>query len=257
MPIPFQEVCMTIKEIAELCGVSGETVRRWIHSIADPTQNVEGDPGQNAQGLSDDPAKNWQGLAEKLAEAEKSGKDPADFTLEETLAIIGEGGGNKALASLLADNAVTKNALTIQNVAMAKLGEQLEMLKSLPEQFEKFKGYAVEAYKKLEARVDGAYKEVLDNAVENAAAEVKEYLIAEHKPSAHEAQLGELKRYLSLTITATGDKRDKIDLFRLYGSYEAKVANPLPKDAFALYVGILYPEIKFKGGIFYSCRLDY
>jgi hypothetical protein len=85
---------MTIKEIAELCGVSGETVRRWIHSIADPTQNVEGNLLQNAQGL-----------AEKLEQAEKSGKAPANFTLEETLAIIRDGGGNKTLASLLEDNA--------------------------------------------------------------------------------------------------------------------------------------------------------
>jgi hypothetical protein len=84
---------MTIKEIAELCGVGRRTVERWAHKIAD-------DPGQNDQGLTI-----------KLKEAEKSGKDPADFTLEETLAIIGEGGGNKTLAALLAENAKNKNAL--------------------------------------------------------------------------------------------------------------------------------------------------
>jgi hypothetical protein len=39
---------------------------------------------------------------------------PADFTLEETLAIIGEGGGNKALASLLAEDARNKDALEIR-----------------------------------------------------------------------------------------------------------------------------------------------
>jgi transcriptional regulator with XRE-family HTH domain len=86
---------MTIKKIAELCGVDRRTVERWAHKVSD-------DPGQNAQGL-----------AEKLKEAEKSGKDPADFTLDETLAIIGEGGGNKPLASLLAENARNKDALAV------------------------------------------------------------------------------------------------------------------------------------------------
>jgi AcrR family transcriptional regulator len=84
---------MTIKEIAKMCGVNRTTVLRWAHKIAD------------------DPVQNAQGLAVKLEDAEKGGKDPAGFTLEETLAIIGEGGGNKALASLLAENARNKDAL--------------------------------------------------------------------------------------------------------------------------------------------------
>jgi DNA-binding transcriptional MerR regulator len=131
---------MTIKEIAELCGVSGETVRRWVHEIIDPTQNVEG---------SDDPAKNWQGLVIKLEEAEKSGTTPADFTLEETLAIIGEGGKNKALASLLAENATNKNAVTAKTAnpfptrRMEELAELMEQVK-----------------KRLEDPKEAAYKEL-------------------------------------------------------------------------------------------------
>jgi DNA-binding transcriptional MerR regulator len=82
---------MTIKEIAELCGVDQSTVWRWAQK--------------------DDLLQNAKGITEKLEEARKSGKDPADFTLEETLAIIGEGGGNKTLAVLLAENATNKNAL--------------------------------------------------------------------------------------------------------------------------------------------------
>jgi predicted transcriptional regulator len=39
---------MTIKEIAELCGATEQTIRNWTHKV------------------SDDPAKNLQGLAEKL-----------------------------------------------------------------------------------------------------------------------------------------------------------------------------------------------
>ena len=105
---------MTIKEIAELCAVDRRTIERWAHKVIDdPGQNAQGDGlMQNAKG---NPAKNLQGLAEKLAEAEKSGTTPADFTIEETLAIIGEGGKNQTLAALLAENAASKNALAIQN----------------------------------------------------------------------------------------------------------------------------------------------
>jgi prophage antirepressor-like protein len=139
-----------------------------------------------------------------------------------------------------------------------------DRIEAIEKGYEKFRGQTIEAVKavkarqdEVEARVDGAYKEVLDNAMANAAAEVKEHLIAEHNPTAHEAQIGELKRHLSLTIVPTGDKRDKINLFRLYGEYERHISNPIPKDAFAFYVLLLYPGINFKGGVFSGCRLDY
>jgi transcriptional regulator with XRE-family HTH domain len=67
---------MTVKEIADLCGVDQSTVWRWAQK--------------------DNLLHFAKGIIEKLEEARKSGKDPADFTLDETLAIIGEGGGNKA-----------------------------------------------------------------------------------------------------------------------------------------------------------------
>ncbi|MCL2410103.1 MAG: hypothetical protein FWC97_00525 [Treponema sp.] len=98
---------MTIKEIAELCGVTEQTIRNWTHKVAG------------------DPTKNLQGLTIKLQEAEKSGTTPADFTLEETLVIIGDGGNNKTLAALLADNAALKNAITIRTEATTRL-ERLE-----------------------------------------------------------------------------------------------------------------------------------
>jgi hypothetical protein len=214
---------MTIKEIAELCGVDQSTAWRWAQEPA---------------------CKMQAGLTEKLTEA-GHGKS-ADFTLGETLAIIGEGGGNKTLASLLAENAATKNALAVQSEAMAKIA-------NLPERFEKFRGQTIEAVKELKARADA----LLENTVSKAVADVKEYLLTEHKPSAHEAQLADLKRYLSLTIVATGDKRDKIDLFRLYPGYEAKFANPIPKDAFAAEIMLMYPQIKCRGGVFSGCRFDY
>jgi hypothetical protein len=105
--IGFRRNEMTIKEIAELCGVTEQTILNWTHKISD-------DPVQNAHGsVVNDLPKNAQGLTEKLAEARKSGKDPADFTLDETLTIIGDGGGNKTLASLLAENAANKDALAV------------------------------------------------------------------------------------------------------------------------------------------------
>jgi prophage antirepressor-like protein len=132
----------------------------------------------------------------------------------------------------------------------------LERLDEMDARHEKFKEQTVAAYKRLDARV-GKYVDGLDNMADKARSEVIEYLVSAHKPSAHEAQLANLKKYLSLTIVATGDKRDKIDLFRLYPGYEAQCANPIPKDAFAANVQLLYPQIKFRGGVFSGCRFDY
>jgi prophage antirepressor-like protein len=148
--------------------------------------------------------------------------------------------------------------------APPELMEWFEQYKNLPEQYEKFRGQTIEAvkglkaeFKELKAHADKAYINVLDHATATATAEVKEYLLASHKPSALEAQLADLKRYLSLTIVATGDRRHKIDRFRLYPGYAAKVANPMPIDAFAAHVLQLYPDIKYRGDVFIGCRFDY
>lgn len=81
---------MTIKEIANLAGRTERTVRRWIGATSDKT--------------SDEPGK-MSGLSKKLIESDQS-KKPADYTLEETIAII-RAGGNGTLANLLAENAMT------------------------------------------------------------------------------------------------------------------------------------------------------
>jgi DNA-binding transcriptional MerR regulator len=88
---------MTIKEIAELCGVEDRTVRYWINNEKFLKVNFS--------------------LRNRIKKKLEGGspEHPSDYDLEETLAIIGEGGGNKALASLLAENAANKNALVIQN----------------------------------------------------------------------------------------------------------------------------------------------
>ena len=82
---------MTIKEIAELCGVDDTTILRWTRNISD--------------------CKMQSDIKSKL---KKSGHGIAsDFSLEETLAIISDGGGNKTLAALLEENSKNKNALSI------------------------------------------------------------------------------------------------------------------------------------------------
>jgi hypothetical protein len=86
---------MTIKEIAEVCGVDERTIRRWIDGASGKTPD---DPG------------NLPGLSAKTAEAQES-KVPARFSLDEVIAII-RGGGRATLADLLADNAARAAALS-------------------------------------------------------------------------------------------------------------------------------------------------
>jgi hypothetical protein len=78
---------MTIREIAELTGKSMRSVVIWIRSCAETAQD-------NAQKPP---------VRERLETAQKT-KKPAEFTLEETIAII-RAGGNELLANLLAQNA--------------------------------------------------------------------------------------------------------------------------------------------------------
>ncbi|MDR2097663.1 MAG: hypothetical protein LBP37_04005 [Spirochaetaceae bacterium] len=141
--------------------------------------------------------------------------------------------------------------------APPELIEWFEKYKDLPERFDKFKGQTVEAYKKLKAENEDAHRQLLENTAGKAVDEVKEYLLSVHKPSAHEAQLADLKNYLSKTIVVTQDRRDKIDQFRLYPGYKHHVSNPIPEDAFAAHLLLLYPQIKFRGGVFSGVRLDY
>ena len=87
---------MTIKEIAELCGVDKTTVYRWVEK--------------------DDFLSCEMQLRKSIIKKNKKGspEKPSDFSLEETLAIIGDGGGNKTLAALLEENSRNKNALSIE-----------------------------------------------------------------------------------------------------------------------------------------------
>ena len=85
---------MTVKEIAGLCGVSDQTVLNWIHRLESLNQNI------------------WLRISEKLEKG--SPEHPSNYDLEEAIAIIGEGGENKTLAALLAENAANKAALSVR-----------------------------------------------------------------------------------------------------------------------------------------------
>lgn len=112
---------MTIKEIAELCGVDDTTILRWTRNISD--------------------CKMQSDIKSKL---KKSGHGIAsDFSLEETLAIIGDGGGNKTLAALLEENSKNKNALSIAGSGngavqiLNKFNDRLERIEKALEDIKK------------------------------------------------------------------------------------------------------------------------
>lgn len=84
---------MTVKEIAELCGVEDRTVRNWCHGERFLKENFS---LRNA-------------IVEKLSDG--SPEVPADFSLEETLAIIRDGGKNETLAALLEETQNLETAL--------------------------------------------------------------------------------------------------------------------------------------------------
>lgn len=86
---------MTVKQIAEYCGVDERTVRRWILKASDKRP----------------------GLLDKLSEAEKT-KMAAEYDLDETMAAI-EAGMGKVPADVYRTNAV--------NAEMAKRPEKAEV----------------------------------------------------------------------------------------------------------------------------------
>ena len=116
---------MTIKEIAELCGVEERTVRNWCHGKRFLRENFS--------------LRNI--IVKKLEKG--SPEKPSDFSLEETLAIIGDGGGNKTLAALLEENSKNKNALSIAGSGsgavqiLNKFNDRLEWIEKALEDIKK------------------------------------------------------------------------------------------------------------------------
>lgn len=85
---------MNLKEIASLTGKNERTIRLWIEKTSEKT--------------SENGSEKISKMSEKISEARKTSK-PADFTLEETIAII-RAGGNETLANLLMQNASGQKA---------------------------------------------------------------------------------------------------------------------------------------------------
>jgi hypothetical protein len=126
---------MTLKEIAELSNTHEKTVLRWAQKLGAICTDLSAKCTENERAV-------FTNISLKLTEAQKT-KKPADFILEETLAIIEKGGKNKTLAALLAENVANKERLTAINnrdidldrlidgkiqLAMDKLEEKLTML---------------------------------------------------------------------------------------------------------------------------------
>jgi hypothetical protein len=102
---------MTVKEIAELCGVDERTVLRWAHKAAEkasPAADI-----LSAETISPEERRIAQSIKEKL---ESSGHGfSADYDLRETLSTIGDGGKNKTLSALLEENAANKERLATES----------------------------------------------------------------------------------------------------------------------------------------------
>lgn len=97
---------MTIKEIAETCGVDRSTVKKWV---------------KNGNGEI------FTKIGEKVAKASKT-KKPACFSLEEALEIV-RAAGRHTLAALLEENA--KKSKTDHRVTRLPNGAQLAELRRI------------------------------------------------------------------------------------------------------------------------------
>jgi hypothetical protein len=138
------------------------------------------------------------GITEKLDNAGHG--ISAEFTLDETLAIIGEGGGNKALASLLAENAANKAMLTVRS--RPAIPEQLERLISI--KVKEAAAPIVERQKRMEADI-----KALRQAVEGQ----------KMLDDPEDKQLREIKRFMVENLNVTGRSHDYVFLSNLYRFY--------------------------------------
>jgi hypothetical protein len=169
---------MTIKEIAELCGVEVHTIRNWINK--------------------DDFLKENFTLRNHIKEKLESGspEHPSDYDLGETLEIISEGGKNKTLASLLAENAVNKSALAFQNASVMTLFTKLN-----------------ERFERLEAALASGQVKAIEDP--------------------QETQYMAIRRFLVENLNITGRRRDFVDLPDLWRRFR-KVMEDMPLDMNAL-----------------------
>ena len=176
---------MTIKEIALLCGVKVKTIYRWAEQVKFLNDKMS--------------------LRKKIDDG--SPENPADFTLEETLAIIGDGSNNRALEALLREHAANRTALAVRDAAPSDRQGQIEAVF----------GALMEQYRRLEERVEAqsAQLALLPAILER---------LGERKPTLVELRARELKRFLEDNVQVTGNKNDKVVTYFLYNLYSSKVA---------------------------------
>ena len=141
---------MTIKEIAELCGVDERTARNWCHGKRFLKENFS--------------LRNI--IVKKLEKG--SPEKPSDFSLEETLSIIGDGGGNKTLAALLEENSRNKNTLSTE--ARTGVMQAVSAFNSRLERIEK----TLEGLCEIKSAILRLTDELQGQAFQNRSAELDE-----------------------------------------------------------------------------------
>jgi hypothetical protein len=243
---------MTIKEIAELCGVDERTVQRWIESL----KNVKS--GQNVVSLQ---------ILDKLGQGKA-----ADLSLETVVAIIRDGGKNKTLAALLEENAANKNALVIRDnppsaidpfpeLSTAKLHEWRMYIKQLQGLLEA-KAISVREFRRLAYNLDTP--DAPDNPIKGSLTfkshdDFKEY--AETYKKANPTVYSFAKTVLKIT----GNPGNFVlvrDLYRLYREYtntwEAVTRQNFVRRIKEIYPGLEYKQKKVNGRpelVFMGCVL--
>jgi DNA-binding transcriptional MerR regulator len=206
---------MTIKEIAELCGIKGtHTIRNWINR--------------------DDFLKGNFTLRNRIKEKLDQGSPecPSDYNLEETLVIIGEGGGNKTLAALLAENADNKDKLVAVDNRYMGIREGIERLID-----EKIQGFMQDIGQKL--------------------SEIKK-LVALPAPAVDDS-LQNIIKFIENHIINTGYQYDIVKQCDVWDLYKYVTQKPGKKDDFLACFSMIYSqdrELKHKNvRVFCGIRL--
>jgi hypothetical protein len=242
---------MTIKEISELCRVDETTVQRWVKKIPD--------------------CKMQSDLSDRLVNAGHGVS--ADFTLEETLAIIGEGGKNKTLAALLAENAANKNALVASSLSSkpsidpfpelstARLHELRMHIRELRIDLEEER-ISVWEFRRRAYNLDTP--DVPDNPVKGAL-EFKGHDDFEEYAETHKKANPTIYSFAKTVLKITGNPKDFIlvrDLYRLYqentNKWKAETRQKFVRRIKEMYPALEYKQKKVNGRpelVFMGCVL--
>jgi transcriptional regulator with XRE-family HTH domain len=226
---------MTIKEIAELCGVDEDTVSRWSKNVKFP---------QNAETLQ-----KLDGI-EKL----KQGK-ATDLPLETAVAII-RAGGRETLAALLAENAANKNALVVSSpsskpnidlfpeLPASKLRELRMRIRELHTFLEEGR-ISVREFRRLALGLDTP--DVPDNPIKGALV-FKTYDNFMEYAETHKKANPTIYSFAKTALNITEKPGDYViirDLYRLYLEY-MNTWKAETRNKFVRRIKELYPALEYK-----------